>query len=183
MAFTFKVEDGTGLPDATSFVSVAEATDLLFTDKNRYTPFNAAGQVEQESALSLASTYLDTRYKWNGSKTVSTSSLRWPRTGVVDRDEVTIASDIVPVSVEHATALMAALFIENKFSFSDGADSGNSIYPLSEIKVDVIELKYQIPDGSEAVTSSDYVPEEVKYLLSFLGFAISTNNMFAKISK
>lgn len=183
MAFIFLVEDGTGLSNATSYVSISEASDLLFTDKRRYVPFFASQDSEKESVLSLATTYLDTRYKWEGSKTVNDSALRWPRTSIEDRDGIVIDSNTLPVNLKHATALLAALMIEDMISFSDGADTAIPAYPLQEIKVDVIELKYQIPEQSPAITSSEQVPDEIKYLLSYLGVATSPSQQFAKINK
>lgn len=181
MAFTFLVEDGTGLTAANAYVSAADALDLLFTDTARYTVFNAADTPTQQSALSLASDYLDSRYKWDGTKYVDTSGLRWPRQSACDRDGVEIATDALPKALLRATALMAALILEGKASFSDSA-STTQAYPLTELKVDVITLNFQVPDTDQTL-SLEKVPNEIKLILQGIGGPINANVSFVKINK
>ncbi len=181
MAFTFLVEDGTGLATATSYVSIAEALDLLFTDTLRHTPFNAATTADKENALSLASTYLDTRFKWEGCKAVDASGLRWPRTNVLDRDNVKVLKTVIPTALKHAVALTAALMIEAKLSFSNAANSTQQ-YPITELKVDVITLDFQVPD-TDFLLQGERVPDEIKFILQGFGAPVSAQSSFVKINK
>lgn len=181
MAFTFLAEDGTGIAAATSYVSTAEALDLLFTDSLRYAAFNSASIKDKENTLSLASTYLDTRFKWEGIKSVSTSGLRWPRSGVLDRDDVVILPTVIPTPLKHATALTAALMLESKLSFSNAANSTQQ-YPITELKVDVISLDFQVPD-TDFLLQGERVPDEIKFILQGFGAPVSAQTSFVKINK
>jgi len=181
MAFTFKVEDGTGFTDSNSYVSESEAIDLLFTDTPRHDAFVAADAAVQQAALSLSSTYLDTSYKWLGTKTVEASAMRWPRTNTVDRDGIDIGTNEIPTDLKHAVALMATLVIEGKVSFSESA-SDDAAYPLKEITVDVIELEFAIPDSAIS-NPKQKIPDSVKNLLNSFGLWIGTTLQFARINK
>jgi hypothetical protein len=181
MAFTFLLEDGTGLAAANSYASVEETKDILYTDPLRYAAFNSANTKERENALALASTYLDTRFQWNGSKAVDTSALRWPRDYAYDRDSVLISSTVIPTTLKHATALMASLMLEEKASFSDAAGTTQQ-YPLTALKVDVISLDFQVPD-TDFLLQGERVPDEIKFLLQGLGAPTSAQSAFVKINK
>lgn len=181
MAFTFTVEDGTGLTGANSYVSVAEALDILFPDTARYDALNAASQGIQESALSLASSYLDTRFQWNGTKYVTTSGLRWPRSNAYDRDGQLIDYTLVPRELKHATALVASMIVSGSASFSDAATTTQA-YPITELKVDVLEVNFQVPD-TEHLLQIERVPQEIKLILKGLGSTVSGDTTFAKIAK
>lgn len=181
MAFTFIAEDGTGLATATSYVSIAEALDLLFPDTLRHAAFNTAPTAEKEATLSLASTYLDTRFQWEGCKAVNASGLRWPRANVLDRDRVKVLKTVIPQALKHATALVAALMIESKLSFSNAANSTQQ-YPITELKVDVITLDFQVPD-TDFLLQGERVPDEIKFILQGFGAPVSAQVTFVKINK
>ena len=181
MAFTFLTEDGTGLAAANAYATVSESLDLLYPDSNRYEAFNTPSTKDQENSLALASSYLDTRYQWDGSKYVATSGLRWPRSGATDRDDVAIAVTVVPTSLKHATALVAALMLEGKASFSDSAGTTQQ-YPLKALQVDVIKLDYQVPD-TDFLLQNERVPDEVKFILQGIGIPVSSQSAFVKINK
>lgn len=72
------VEDGTGLPNADSYVSVTDATAYHSAMGNP--SWAGAAQADQESALRRATQYLDTRYRYAGKRITTTQALEWPRT-------------------------------------------------------------------------------------------------------
>jgi hypothetical protein len=181
MAFTFLLEDGTGLSGANAYASVSEALDILYTDPLRYASFNSSSTKERENSLALASVYLDTRFHWEGTKTVGASGLRWPRTYVYDRDNLLIAADVIPSRLKHATALLASLMLESKASFSNAASSTQQ-YPITALKVDVISLDFQVPD-TDFLLQGERVPDEIKFLLQGLGAPTSAQSAFVKINK
>jgi hypothetical protein len=157
MAFTFLVEDGTGLSAATSYVSVEDADDILTTNIHAGPIWTELEEADKERLLSWASRYLDDRATWYGYRAVETSSLRWPRSGVVDRDRVAIASNVIPRQLKIATAEMARYLIAEDRSTERGQDA------LLRLKADVIELEfaegYRLPK----------VPEHMDYLIKGLG--------------
>lgn len=98
------VEDGSGLPDAESFGSVAEA------DAYHLAMGNAAWapktQEEKEVQLRRGTQYIIVKYgqRWKGCKLLSTQALDFPRYGVTDNDGFVLPSSPLP------TALKRALF-------------------------------------------------------------------------
>jgi hypothetical protein len=135
MAFAFVVEDGTGLPNATSYVSLSEANDILVTNIHN-TAWEALNDTSKQYLLAWATSLLDTKADWDGQKAYPTSALRWPRKYTVDRDNVTIPSNVVPKQLKQATAQYARFLIENDRTVEQETDG------LTKIVVDVIELEF-----------------------------------------
>jgi hypothetical protein len=77
---TFKVEDDTGLEDATSYVSEAYADDYLGASW-------AADSAAKQAALMIATEYADARWgsKLRGTPLLATQSLEIPRNYLYDR--------------------------------------------------------------------------------------------------
>lgn len=162
MPFVFTVEDGTGLPTANAYVSVTDADDILVTNIHA-TAWQAKTTPEKEKLLAWATRLLDTKATWYGTKTYETSGLRWPRTGVTDRDGVALADDEIPQRLKEATAEMARALVEVDRTTERSQDA------LKALKVDVVELEfdsnYRLPQ----------VPKTVWEILSDLGyFGVST---------
>lgn len=99
----FIPEDGTGLADANSYASVAEA-DAYFTDRNN-TAWLALTDVEKQANLIVATEYLDNNYIWYSSKLVPTQALGWPRTPYT-LDGILIEG--VPKAIKQATYQIAS---------------------------------------------------------------------------
>ncbi len=108
------VEDGTGLANAESYISEADADTYItehLRDGNTYrTAWVAASSANKEIALRQATDWLDITFaqSWQGQRVNETQALAWPRYGVVDYDGFAIDSDVVPVSIQEACAEMAA---------------------------------------------------------------------------
>lgn len=76
---TLIVEDGTGLPDAVSYVAPAEADEYHAA---RGTAAWAAATAEAKAAaLVRATDYADAAYAYAGKRATSTQALEWPRVG------------------------------------------------------------------------------------------------------
>ena len=171
MAFVFVVEDGTGLSDATSYVSVEQADDILAVNIHAAAKWAALTTTQKEHLLAWASRYLDSHARWFGRKSVDTSGLRWPRTGVRDRDGIVLSDDAVPPQLEVATAEMARYLISEDRSSERGQDG------LTKLKADVIELEfvegYRLPQ----------VPTHMTYLILGLGTISGGRPKFKPIIK
>lgn len=157
MAFAFVVEDGTGLPDATSYVSVEEADDIITMNIHASASWEALDVADKERLLAWASRYLDERTRWFGHKAVEASALRWPRSGVTDRDGVRLDANMIPRQLQIATAEMARYLVDEDRSVERGQDA------LTRLKADVIELEfsegYRLPQ----------VPSHMQYLIKGIG--------------
>ncbi len=165
MAFAFVVEDGTGVTDATSYVSVEEADDIITMNIHASASWAALVDGDKEKLLAWASRYLDERTRWFGTKAVPASALRWPRVGVIDRDGIELSSTMVPRQLKIATAEMARYLIDEDRSVERGQDA------LTRLKADVIELEfsegYRLPQ----------VPSHMQYLIKGLGTISSGNGI------
>jgi len=134
MAIT--VEGGTGLTDADSYVSVTDADASLGTNIHE-TTWGAQDTAGKENLLKWATRLLDERVDWCGVKSVDGSALRWPRTGVYDRDGVLIASNAMPSAIQIATAEVARhLALEDHTLEDDTLD-------LDRMRVDVLEFYFR----------------------------------------
>ena len=170
MAFTFVVEDGTGLPNANSYVSLAEADDILITNIHN-AAWDALTNTQKEYLLSWSTSLLDTKADWDGEKTYPTSALRWPRKYIVDRECVAIPSDSIPKQLKQATAQYARYLVENDRTVEQETDG------LTEIVVDVIELKF---DSSYRLAT---VPSYINELIYGIGRIKGGSSTVAKIRR
>ena len=168
MAFVFTVEDGTGLSNATAYVSVADADDILITNIHNDAWF-ALSETDKEKLLSWASKHLDRKVKWEGTKAVKTSALRWPRNNVVDIDGVEVEEDEIPQQLKEATAEMARFLVAKDRTVEQSRDG------LKELIVDSVELvfdeKYRLPS----------VPSYINDLINGIGVVQSARRGFSKI--
>ena len=108
----FIVEDGTGLPDATSYTSV-EYADEYFGDQlvegwtDMEPTANATVEERKQAYLIRATLYLDKHYRYRGTRASPEQSLQWPRVDV-DVDELIDTSD-VPIEIQMAACELALI--------------------------------------------------------------------------
>jgi hypothetical protein len=98
------VEDGTGKPDADSYISEADATEY-WTDRN-VTPWINATTQAREGALRMAADYLALAYRWPGQPVSFEQSLIWPRSLVVSGTGY-FPTDAIPTQIITAQLLLA----------------------------------------------------------------------------
>lgn len=170
--FAFIVEDGTGVEDATSYVSVAEADDYFTIDPNFFATWDALETDDKEHLLAWSTRVLDQKTDWKGYLTDEAQSLRWPRTYVYARDNVLIASDEIPEQLKEATFELA------KWLHSNDPTTGQDVDWLKRMKVDVIEIEWQ-----ENASQSSF-PSILNAILGTLGnFRIGGGSRFGRIVK
>lgn len=171
MAIT--VEDGTGLvTTADGYVSVAFADAYFAIDFAYAATWAALLTPDKEGRLKWATRILDQKVRWNGTKTVEESPLRWPRTGVYDRDGNLIEEDEMPLQLKQATCEVA------KFIASVDPTTSQGIDYLKRVLVDVVEIEYQ--DGSSQPTT----PPIFNQLLDGLGYyPMAGSHSFGRIIK
>ena len=141
-----------------SYLTVQEATELLSNTIGAESWLSLT-ESNKNASLIQASFLLDSNFDWLGSITNQSQELRWPRTGVVDRDNRQIPSDEVPQSVKYATVLMA-LHLTKAGGISTVTTN------LKSLKVGPISLSM---DSDESITSQ-VVPKMIVSLLNSLGF-------------
>lgn len=95
-------EDGSGMADADSFVSVADADAYLAA--RGYTLWATLMEAEKEQAIRRAADHMEQAYgqRWKGERASDTQALSWPRSGIDG-----VESDSTPLVVAQANALLA----------------------------------------------------------------------------
>lgn len=123
MAIT--VEDGTGLADADSYISVT-AADTYVADHGADAVWTAGSVDDKEQALRLATQALDVQYisRWKGIKIGTVQALDWPREGVFDEDGFAVDDDAVPKAVEDACVELAIRQINGEVLVPDVDEPG-----------------------------------------------------------
>ena len=127
-------------PSANSYVTQAAAT-TYFGDAIHAAEWTAADSATKDAGLVTATRIID-RQTWQGSMTVSTQPLQWPRTGVVDQygDEVDDAT--IPWQITEATYELAlALIIDDSIQGQAQTGSGN----FKRLKAGSAEVEYFRP--------------------------------------
>ena len=143
------VEDGTGLPNAEAYASVATADEYFA--KRGFTSWTTITDDEKEQALRRAADYMQQVYRmrWKGTRVKADQGLDWPRIYVVREDyyvtnaaipdsitgEFYYPSDEVPKEVINAN-------IELAFKAASGDLSPDLTQKVIREKVDVLEVQY-----------------------------------------
>lgn len=127
------VEDGTGLSNAESYVSVANA-DARQTALG-ITAWTGTDAVK-EAALRRATQYMEQRYRqrWKGTRLLRAQALSWPRYGA-DTGDWYVESTVVPAEVANACADLAVKALSETLN----ADQTRAVV---REKVDVLETEY-----------------------------------------
>lgn len=121
---TIVVEDGTGLANADSYISLADADAYHAALGNA--EWAATSTDGREVALRRATQYLDTRYQFAGEPLTTTQALAWPRTAAT-----------WPVSRLRAATCEAALRALAGPLYVDQADA-----PVTQETVGPISVSY-----------------------------------------
>lgn len=162
-----EVEDGTGKANAESYASVAEFKD--YWTKRGDTTLAGKTDEEIEQALRKGTDALDGFYigQWKGVKTFDLQALAWPRTGVVDYDNLLHDDDYVPAQIKYATIVLAGKSFSSDLQ-PDSSRGGTITRQMNQVGPIVEDISYA--DGSEAEVN---VYSSVKALVQ--GFVTSGN--------
>jgi len=113
MAIEFVKEDGTGLVNATSY---ADENDFIQYWENRGVDYSNPVTYPLDTIktwLNRATQYIDFEYKFIGNRANDIQALEFPRSGLFDRANNTIASNIVPQDIINATCEMGRFSQKN----------------------------------------------------------------------
>lgn len=145
MEVTFIEEDGSGKPDATSYVSLDFFKQYWFNADYNYGTLSDNGVYR---LLNRASAYIDNNYRkgFPGYRQYEDQALEWPRTGAYYLDKYDIDESLVPVEIKNATC-EAAYLLFTGIDLSETISKGGKLNK-SKVKVDVIEEELGYEDGS-----------------------------------
>lgn len=130
----FIVEDGTGLTDSTSYVSLEESNDYNTDFGN--TSWSALTDAEKQTALIKGTQFIDNQYIFPGIKSTYDQALNWPRYEAYDCEGYELTE--IPVKLKHAVIEAALRSLDGEL-LPDTEEEGRT----SKVKVDVIEVEYQ----------------------------------------
>jgi hypothetical protein len=111
---TLIVEDGTNVANAEAYATVSYCDTYWSTrpTSSLSAVWAVSTTANKESAIRIATQYLDNKYRWLGTRQYENQNLQWPRTGVYsDRDVEQIA--LVPQNVKKAVAELAVRTLSN----------------------------------------------------------------------
>lgn len=126
---------------------------------------------DNEKALIWTTSIFDEMMTWKGYKTTEDQALRFPRSGIIDKDGYAIDEDTIPEILERATAEQAlVLMTSNKFALPSILGQG-----IKEAKLGPMSVKV----GGMQV--EEVIPQNVLSLLDVLGTLESAAQTGAKI--
>lgn len=134
------IENGTCVAGANAFVTRAEfiAFAALY-----YPATTVPDSTATDGAIVRASLWLSSYPNWEGTKVCDcVSTLAWPRSGVTDCDDCTIASNVIPEVIKQATYIAALAELADPGSLTPTIVPGQQ---AKREKVDVIEVEYMTP--------------------------------------
>ena len=162
MAFT--VEDGTGLFNANSYLSVADA-DTYHTDHIDPTEWSGASQGDKEKALRLATQYLDVRYdgKWKGERSNRDQALAWPRANAQDNDGYYYDNNELPQRLKNSVAELALRVIKGDTLLGDITKPGT--IKSKSVKAGPIQTTKVYVGGMSNVKKYPLIERQIRHLI------------------
>lgn len=144
------VEDGSGLTNADSYESIANA-DTYHANFGNET-WDTYTDEQKELALRNATRYIDVKYgsRFVGSKMTSAQSLYWPRTGVVI-DGFDIDDGKMPAVLKQATCEVALRYINGEDLLADQELPGTVKRELIQVGPIKSDVEYM---GGQSLTNS-----------------------------
>ena len=140
------VEDGSVVAGAESYASVSYA-DTYWSNRST-SPYAAtwaaATTAQKESALRMATQYIDTTYYWDGYSAYSDQELAWPRNDLYDDQGYAVYIDTIPEALKKATAEGAARALSGEL-LPDSVGTGGEIIRK---KLGPMEIEYAPIDNS-----------------------------------
>lgn len=147
MAITLIVEDGTGLPDANTYVDLTYAAQYL-ENTGRKDAWGLFSTAQKSAGLIQGTDYLDQvfRKRYKGIKFSSTQRLEWPRNDVFDELGELVPADEIPEGVGDAQVEYAFEAAGSPLAPTPEASAtGGQVIGLRE-KVDVLETDVRYSD-------------------------------------
>lgn len=152
MAFSVQDEIGS-VDDANAYIAVAFFT-AFHTDRNVAKVVNGDYETaDVQGAIILATDYLDSRYRYIGSRRSARQVTDWPRYDAEDSDEYLVTG--IPHQVQEACAELALAELEvpgSLFPTVAATSSGQAVKKTSS-KLDVLETSIEYFGGDSATAA------------------------------
>ena len=140
------VENGTGLPNADSYVSI-EFADSYFSARG-VSGWESLSTEQKEQSLICATDFIDSIYQWYGKKATSEQALRFPRVNLVDYEGQVIEG--IPTCLKQAVCDASMLKANGTELFQTKNENGDVV---SET-ITTLSFNYSKSDKSEKTTQT-----------------------------
>lgn len=139
-----------GSPSANAYATVAEANTFMSYHPQAAAIWDALDNDVKIQGIVNATRMLDEMVAWEGYKQTFTQALRWPRAGVVDRDNYQVVIDVIPTFLKNATAELARyLVVKDRFQVQDDATAG-----ISSVTAGPVSVTFDKADRGEVLPDS-----------------------------
>lgn len=154
-----------GGPLSNAYTTVSQATAFL-TMRLDTDAWTEAAVPDQEAALMWATRLIDEQVQWYGIPTYPDQALALPQAGLVDQWGRVIASDVIPLAVQQATALYALGLLEATAATA-GVAAGTADLVIKSKTIGDTRIEYQsiAAPSARAPVSPYAIPSEVRALL------------------
>lgn len=141
------VLDATPGGSASNSYATAAEGDSYHERRLHVSDWTNATTAQKEAGLVWATSLLDIHIEWDGFKFNLDQKLRWPRSGVVDRDGDYIETETIPGFLKDATAELARVLIASDRSAEVGTKGFRSISvgPIT-LDIDKDDVADSLPD-------------------------------------
>jgi hypothetical protein len=169
----FIVEDGSGLTEANSYVSVAWA-DSYFASSMDRDDWDFLDLEDKQAALIQATSIIDDFWEFNGVVLRYTQALQLPRYGMPDRSgRSLIRSNEIPMAARQATAELALFLRRQRDSgvteVASASDGDVSKVEIGPIAVTMAASSSSSGSSSSVTTAPLLMPRSVYMKLRGLG--------------
>ena len=121
MAVEVIVETGQNIPNANSYVTIAEIDEYVLTNPHDST-WSALTDAAKNGFAVMSCRVLNEEMNWDGWQTSDTQALDLPRSGMIDKNGNSIDSDEIPGDVQNGQSELARLLaISDRTADSDMA--------------------------------------------------------------
>jgi hypothetical protein len=145
-----------GAATANSYVTLARAEEIMEEVVHK-ADWSAAADATKNSALVQATRILDALVDWDGEKSATDQSLRFPRSGLYDREGEEVDDETIPADLERATT-----FLANELIKQDRTEEA-SMAGFKEIGLAGMKLV------ADRASQPDVIPDFVWAFVDYLG--------------
>lgn len=157
-----------GAIDANSYCTRSQG-DAYHQTHLYNTSWLEADDYKKEMALIWATRLLDELVEWQGWKATQEQALRWPRSGVLDRDSYyTLVLGSLPAFLTRATAELARHLLE-------GDRTQERSFGLQSVRADAVDVVFDKHDVKPIL------PPSVQSMIAQYGLVMVTNSGMAKL--
>lgn len=164
---TLTVEDGTGLPSANSYISVADA-DAYFAERGN-AAWAALDNAAKEVALIQGTEFIDLRWgqKLKGGQVSTEQALAFPRSGVYSAQGALYSADSVPRRVALACCEYALQSTAGALYGTPAAPSSGEV-KKKKVQVGPVVTETEYFDGATGSVGMLSVPKADAYMKPFI---------------